>query len=157
MAIGTIARAWGSPSNQPLENTMKSSHLPALALAVAGAMTLLAAPAFAQSYDDKGYHDDEIIVTAPYVDREVTGRDATGARIETLTAQRAVETGDLNLRYNSDVRELHRRIADAAVNGCREVEDASTGVSLTTRSQCVRSAERSAMAQADALIDYARG
>ena len=136
---------------------MKSSHSSALALAAAGALTLIAAPSFAQDYPDKVVYDDEIIVTAPHVQREITGRDASGARIETLTTSRAVETGDLNLRYNSDVRELHRRIGDAAVNGRREVEEASTGVSLTTRSQCVRSAERSAMAQADALIGYARG
>jgi UrcA family protein len=136
---------------------VKSSHLSALALAAAGALTLIATPSFAQDYSDKVAYDDEIIVTAPYVHREVTGRDASGARIETLTTERAVETGDLNLRYNSDVRELHRRIADAAVNGCREVEEASTGVSLTTRTQCIRDAERSATAQADALIDYARG
>ena len=136
---------------------MKSSHLSTIALAVAGALALIAAPSFAQSYDDKGYYDDEIIVTAPYVHREVTGRDVTGARIETLTTSRAVETADLNLRYNSDVRELHRRISDAAANACREVEEASTGVSLTPRSQCIRNAERSATAQADVLVDTARG
>jgi UrcA family protein len=87
----------------------------------------------------------------------VTGRDASGARIETLTTSRAVETADLNLRYNSDVRELHRRIGDAAANACREIEESSTGVSLTPRSQCIRDAERGAMAQADALVDTARG
>jgi UrcA family protein len=136
---------------------VKSSHLSALALAAAGALTLIAAPSFAQVYSDKVAYDDEIIVTAPYVQREVTGRDVTGARIETLTTSRAVETADLNLRYNSDVRELHRRIGDAAANACREVEEASTGVSLTPRSQCIRDAERGAMAQADALVDTARG
>lgn len=134
---------------------MKGSHL--FALAAAGALTLLAAPSFAQNYDDKVTYDDEIIVTAPYVEREVTGRDATGARIETFRTSRAVETADLDLRYRSDIRELHRRITDAAVNACREVREASTGVSLTTRSQCVVDAERSATAQADALIDSARG
>ena len=137
---------------------MKSSHLSAFALAAAGALTLIAAPSFAQDYPDKGpYYDDEIIVTAPYVDREVTGRDATGARIETLTTSRAVETGDLNLRYNGDVRELYRRISDAAANACRDIEDRSNGVPITRRSECIRNAERSATAQADSLIDYARG
>ena len=141
---------------------MKGSHLSALALAGAGALTLLTAPAFAQSYDeqsysDKGAYDDEIIVTAPYVEREVTGRDVTGARIETFRISRAVETADLDLRYRSDVRELRRRIVDAAANACRAVEDASSGVSLTTHSQCLRDAEHSAMAQADGLIDTARG
>lgn len=136
---------------------MKGSHFSALAIGAAGALTLIASPSFAQSYDDKATYDDEIVVTAPYVEREVTGRDATGARIETFRTSRAVETADLDLRYSSDVRELHRRIANAAVNACREVENASTGVSLTTRNQCVRGAEHSAMAQADALIDSARG
>ena len=136
---------------------MKSSHLSALALAAASALTLIATPCFAQSYDDKVAYDDEIIVTAPYVQRAVTGRDVTDARNETLTTSRAVETADLNLRYNNDVRELHRRIGDAAANACREVEEASAGVSLTPRSQCIRDAERDAMAQADTLIDYARG
>ena len=136
---------------------MKGSHLSAFAIAAAGALTLVAAPSFAQSYDDKVVYDDEIIVTAPYVEREVTGRDVTGARIETFRSSRAVETADLDLRYRSDVRELRRRITDASVNACREVENASTGVSLTTHSQCVVNAERSATAQADALIDSARG
>ena len=77
----------------------------------------------AQSYEDKLAYGDEIIVTAPYVEREVTGRDVTGARIETLTTSRAVETADLNLRYRSDVRELHRRIDAAAANACREIEN----------------------------------
>ena len=136
---------------------MKRFHLSALALAAAGALTFIAAPSFAQSYDDKVAYDNEIIVTAPYVERETTGRDASGARIETLTTSRAVETADLNLRYSGDVRELHRRIGDAAANACREVEEASTGVSLTPRSQCIRDAERGAMAQADTLVEYARG
>ncbi len=136
---------------------MKSSHSLALAIATAGALTLIAAPSFAQSYDDKVAYDDEIIVTAPYVEREVTGRDVTGARIETLTTSRAVETADLDLRYGSDVRELHRRITGAAANACREIEESTANVLITTRSQCVRNAERSAMAQADALVDYARG
>ena len=118
---------------------------------------MLAAPSFAQSYEDKVAYGDEIIVTAPYVEREVTGRDVTGARIETLTTSRAVETADLNLRYGGDVRELHRRIDAAAANACREIEDSTANVLITTRSQCVRNAERSAMAQADALVDYARG
>ena len=136
---------------------VKSSHLSAFALAAAGALTLIAVPSFAQSYDDKGYYDDEIIVTAPYVQREVTGRDTTGALIETSTTQRAVETGDLDLRYNGDVRELHRRIGDAAANACRELEESSPGVSITPRSQCIRDAERGAMIQAEAMINYARG
>ncbi|MFZ2028906.1 MAG: UrcA family protein [Vitreimonas sp.] len=136
---------------------MKSSKISALALAAAGALTLIAAPSFAQEANDKFAYDDEIIVTAPYVEREVTGRDATGARIETLTTSRAVETGDLNLRYNSDVRELHRRISDAAANACREIEERSNGVPVTRRSECIRDAERSATAQAESLVDYARG
>ena len=137
---------------------MKSSHLSVLALAAAGALTLIAAPSFAQDYTDKGpYYDDEIIVTAPYIERETTGRDVTDARIETLRTQRAVETGDLNLRYNSDVRELRRRISDAAANACREIENRGNGVPITRRSECIRNAERSATAQADSLIDYARG
>ena len=136
---------------------MNSSHFSALALIAAGALSLVPAPSSAQSYKDKAAYDDEIIVTAPYVHRRVTGRDVTGARIETLTTSRAVETGDLNLRYRSDVRELHRRINDAAANACREIEASTGNVLITTRSQCVRSAEHSAMAQADALIDSARG
>lgn len=137
---------------------MKSSHISALTLAAASALALIATPSFAQDYPDKGTtYDDEIIVTAPYVERETTGRDATGARIETLHTSRAVETGDLNLRYNSDVRELYRRISDAAANACREIEARSDGVPITRRSQCIRDAERSATAQADSLIDYARG
>ncbi len=136
---------------------MNGSHISMLALAAASALSLLAAPASAQSNGDKNYYDDEVLVTAPHVRREVTGRDVTGARIVTSSTARAVDAADLDLRYRSDVRELHRRITDAAVDACREIEDVSTGVSLTPHSQCVRDAERSAMAQADVLIDSARG
>lgn len=136
---------------------MTSSKFATFALAAAGVLTLITTPSFAQDGDKGAYYDDEIIVTAPYVDREVTGRDATGARIETLTTSRAVETGDLNLRHNSDVRELYRRISDAAANACREIENRSDGVPITRRSECIRDAEHSATAQADSLIDYARG
>jgi hypothetical protein len=46
------------------EARVKSSHLSAFALAAAGALALIAAPSFAQSYDGKNTCNDEIILTA---------------------------------------------------------------------------------------------
>lgn len=139
---------------------MKSSNIATIALAAASALALLASPSFAQTYEPKQpyYGDDEnIIVTAPGVQREVTGRSSsTGAPIVTLTEQRVVDTSDLDLRYNGDVRELHRRINDTVASACRNVER-RLDAPVDQPSDCVRAATRDAMAQADDLIAIARG
>lgn len=134
------------------------SHLrPTLLIAAtASALCLFAAPAIAQDYYDD--HNDDIIVRAPTVEREYTGRRSSiGAPINELTLQRAISTADLDLRYDRDVRELYRRIDRVAYEACDEVERASRGVPLTTRRDCIRDATNDAMAQADGLIYYARG
>lgn len=129
------------------------SHLRPTLLIAAAASVLFAAPALAQSY-----YDDDIVVRAPTVEREYTGRrTAIGAPINELTLQRAVPTRDLDLRYDADVDELYRRIDFVTARACDEVERASRGVPLTTRRDCIRDARRDAVAQADALIYYARG
>lgn len=132
------------------------SHLAWIA-ASAIALTTLAAPAFAQSVKDTGYYDDEITVVAPYVYRERTGRSSSGIPIEELTFQRVVDTTGLDLRYESDVDELYRRIEYTAREACDEVERASRGAPITTERECVREATRDAIAQADALIYARRG
>ena len=140
---------------------MKSSNIATLAFAAASALTLLATPSFAQTYTEpkQPYYDnsEDIIVTAPGVTHYDTGRrTSSGAPIETVTAQRVVDTSDLDLRYNADVRALRQRINDAAIDGCREV-DRATQVPLDSNRDCIRAATRDAMAQADDMIAIARG
>lgn len=121
------------------------------------ALSALAAPAFAQSVKSNVYYDDEITVVAPYVHRERTGRSTSGIPIEELTLQRVVDTSGLDLRSNSDVEELYRRIEYTAREACDEVERASRGAPITTERECVREATRDAISQADALIYARRG
>jgi UrcA family protein len=124
-----------------------------------------AAPALAQYYEKPPYnpayvdaaYEDEIIVIAPGVQRETTGRSASGARIQTLTTSLVVNTADLDLRYDADVDELHRRIGATAREACNELDRASRGVLLTSDRECVRDAIRDARLEADAMVYYARG
>lgn len=139
----------------------KSSTHKAL-IATVGALALLATPALAQSVKEKApydaaYYDDEIVVVAPGVHRETTGRTASGARIETLTAQRVVTAADLDLRTEYGADELRRRVRETAVDACAELDRASSGVSLTSDRECIRDAQSEALAEADALIAYRRG
>lgn len=137
----------------------------AILAGAACALAVLTAPAIADTmkgkvvYGDTPAYDDEIVVVAPRVWREDSGERSatTGARIETVTVRNVVSAADLDLRYDGDVRELRRRIEASATQACIEAEYEGTGVSLTTRRQCVREAAREAEAQADALIAYMRG
>lgn len=135
-------------------------------LAAAGAFALLAVPALADdfkkpaydpAYVNAAYYDDEIVVIAPGVHRERTDRSASGARIDTLTTSLAVSTSDLNLRYDADVEELHRRIRATAREACNDLDRASRGVMLDSSRECVRDAVLDAMVEADAMVYYARG
>lgn len=136
---------------------MKSSTFSAMALAAASALTLLAAPAFAQNYGDKTqYSDDEtIIVVGPR--HHVPDRDAaTGAPMETLVEHRVVETKDLDLRNDRDVRELYRRIDHTVAAACRSVQG-RLDVPLDSNRTCLHDASENAMTQADRLVADARG
>jgi UrcA family protein len=167
MRRGTIAPAWCSPEKSAAsgESAVKSSTTATLAFA-ASTLALVAAPAFAQIYeakqpiyDQQPVYDnsEDIIVTAPGVQHYDTGRrTSSGAPIQIVSEQRVVETGDLDLRYNADVRELRRRIADTAVDACNSVER-HVDVPLDSNRDCVRDATRDAMAQADDLIATERG
>jgi UrcA family protein len=137
-------------------------------LFAAGALCVFAAPALAQTAKDKilynpavyddGPYDDEVVVIAPGVAREHTGRrTSSGARIETLRVSHAVDASDLDLRYDAAARELRRRVHATVVDSCLELEAAMTGVALDNRRDCIRHAERDAMAQADRLIYSSRG
>lgn len=125
-----------------------------LLAAAASALVLITVPAIAQDYYDDG---DDIIVEAPGVMRERTGRrSSSGIPIEELSLQVVVTTGDLDLRNsNADVDELYRRIDYTVRDACDEVERSSQGAPITTERECIREATRDAYAQADALI-YAR-
>ena len=134
---------------------MKSSTFSAMALAAASTLALLAAPAFAQNYSDKPqYGEDDIIIVAP---RPGGDRDsATGAPVETLTEQRAIETKDLDLRDDGDVHELYRRIDRTVAAACRSVQS-RLDVPLDSNRTCMHDAREDALAQADRLIADARG
>lgn len=126
-------------------------------LAAASALALLAAPALAQSIDKGPYADDvyadEIIVIAPGVQRDYTGRrTSSGAPINELSTQRVIAFNDLHLRYDGDVRELRRRIHDAAVDACREIEASTAEPLLDSRSECVRNAERDGVEQINSIV-----
>lgn len=145
---------------------MTSSVRPALAIVAAALIATIAAPALAQDkvkiahgdpYYDAAY-DDEVVVIAPgRIHSETVGRSASGARIENVTTQRIVSASDLDLRTDYGVDELRRRIHATVVDACRDIEASSPNVQITTRTECVRRAERDAYAQADQLVYYARG
>lgn len=144
---------------------MTRTKLTALAFAAASVLAVAAAPAIADTvkgkvvYGDTAAYDDEIVVVAPRVWREDSGErsSSTGARVETVTVRNVVTAADLDLRTDGDVRELRRRITASAVDACNEAEREGRGISITTQRQCVRAAERDAMAEANALIAYMRG
>ena len=129
----------------------------ATTLAAASAFALLAAPALAQSVN-KGsaaadVYADEVIVIGPRVQRDYTGRrTSTGAPINELSTQRVIAFNDLDLRYEGDIRELRRRIHDAAVDACREIEASTAEPLLDSRSECVRDAERDGVEQINSLV-----
>lgn len=121
------------------------------------ALSAFAAPALAQSVKDDSYYDDEITIVAPGVHRDRTGeRSSSGIPIEELTLQRVVDTHDLDLRRDSHVEELYRRIDYSVREACDEIERVSH-VPITSDRECIREATRDAMAQADALIYARRG
>jgi UrcA family protein len=135
---------------------MTRSKITALALTSLSALTLWIAPAFAQTYNDRPHDDETIIVTAPRVHGEVTGRSGTtGASVVTLSEQRIIDASDLDLRYSSDARELRRRINDTVADACRQVERRIEAPVDPPR-DCICDATRDAMAQANELIAYAR-
>lgn len=126
-------------------------------LAAASALALLAAPARAQPAGKDPYaadvYADEIIVIAPGVRRDDTGRrTSSGAPINELSTQRVVAFNDLDLRYDGDIRELRRRIHDAAVDACREIEASTAEPLLDSRSDCVRDAEQAGVEQINSIV-----
>lgn len=151
-------------ASQPRLETSPVIRTTLFSLIAIGALT---APALGQTLKDKdgvyataddATYGDEIIVIAPGVYRDDTGRrTSSGIPIQDLTTQRAIDTYDLNLRRDADVAELHRRIRETAEEACDEIERASQGPMLTSDRECVREATREAMAQADELVLYRRG
>lgn len=126
-------------------------RIPSLLCAGASALALIATPALAQSYND------EIIVGPPTVERHTTGRSSSGIPIEEMSITRVVSARDLDLRYDADVHELHRRISVTARAMCDDLDRASSGLMITSDRECVRDAVRDAMAQVDVAIYHARG
>lgn len=139
-----------------------------LSIAAIGAIAV-AAPALAQNAKDKGeaytataadtsVYGDEIIVIAPGVYRDDTGRrTSSGIPIQELTTQRAIDTYDLNLRRDADVAELHRRIRETAEEACEDIERQSRGPLISSERECVREATEDAMEQAEDLVLVRRG
>lgn len=110
-------------------------------------------PAPAPGYGDEDRALDEITVYAP---REVVGRSpTTGAPIERVTVSRVVSVRDLDLRTEWGVDELTRRVREAAVSACREIE-ANEPFVLDDDRSCYREALDRAMVQVDAAISGAQ-
>lgn len=121
---------------------------PILALGAAfSALALLATPAAAQ----KGYADDGVIVILPPVYSTgvygPNGRERSEVR---------VSTRDLDLRYAVDVETLNQRIRDGARLACDVLDDAAR-LDPGEERECRRDAQRNAMREARAMINYARG
>ncbi|MGE0829925.1 MAG: UrcA family protein [Hyphomonadaceae bacterium] len=127
---------------------MKSRRLPLIAaLAAFGAF---AAPALAQgNYVSKS--GDEIVIRPYGIERH---SNRFGEEIFSLT--RVVTSSGLDLRYDNDVNELHRRVSYTARSICEELDDELRGRTVTTDNQCVREAVRGARPQIEAAIDRAR-
>lgn len=148
------------PTQIPLESVVTRSSLRrSIAIAAAlGALTL-AVPAAAQSVD-KGayadaYYEDELVITAPYIERERRGAGIN--RTEEVSVSRIVSARDLDLRYDSDVAVLRQRIRDTAELVCDEARYELRGSPMESDRECVRDAVRDAMADANDLIAYRRG
>jgi UrcA family protein len=129
-----------------MENKMRhplhtrSSRRLALALAATG-LAFAAAPALAQTVDE---------VT-------VVGHLAPDGRPDTIS--RAVDISDLDLRYDTDVREMQSRVRYTARALCEELgETGGPGLTPSCVDAAVRGAQRQtrfAVAQARAPVYYA--
>lgn len=131
----------------------------ALFVGAAAIMAFAGTPSFAQTVAKGEYYETNEIVVVPYgIQRERTGRRASGslAPEETLTLSRVVSTDGLNLRYEADVSALHQRVEVTARDICNELDRATAGASTTSDRECVRDAVRAAMPQADAAVFRAR-
>ncbi|MBL8547724.1 MAG: UrcA family protein [Hyphomonadaceae bacterium] len=142
---------------------MKSLRTTLLSIAAISTCAIAAAPAFAKDIKSGGVYaepayGDEIIIVAPEIYRRDTGRrTSSGIPEQELTLQRAVSAHDLNLRYDTDVAELQRRVRATAEDICDEIGRASSGGVITPERECVREATRDAMVQVDALVHSRRG
>lgn len=118
----------------------------AIAAAVATALGA-ATPTLAQQIEDR------IVVTAPAVEYE-RDRFRLG-EAESVSVTRIVSTADLDLRYEGDLDELHRRVAFAAELACDDAEVLIRD-SLTADRECEREARRDAGRQIEAAVarDY---
>lgn len=106
-------------------------------------LTTFSAPAFAQD-------EEVVIVTAPYsVQRERNG--------EVAVTQRVPMKG-LDLRRDSDVNELERRVAWTAQEVCDIAEEyAPRTTYMTSDRECVRRAIRESRTEVREAVNYARG
>jgi len=124
----------------------------ALALAVGGMPQLVPAAAVAQ---DDGEPQAAITVEAPRARQ--TGRSAIGAPIETLTAKSVVYINDLDLTTAMGRDELNKRVALAADQACKWLDEVyPLSASSSSSSDCRRDAIKSAQGQVNAVIGLRR-
>ena len=117
--------------------------LTAATLACAG-LALAGSPVLSQPME-------EITVTAPRTIHEQVDRSSmTGAPIERITLTRQVSYADLDLSKTVDANMLKARIADKAIEACKQLD--SLYPLLPKDSDCVTKATDGAMEQADAAI-----
>jgi len=98
----------------------------------------------------------EVQVQASAVIKRQEGKSSSGVPIETAVVMMRVGYSDLSLATNSGQALLKERVATAARDACARVSaQFPLGSSVTSDSDCVRTAISDAKAQIDAAIGFA--
>ena len=137
---------------------MKGSNLMLLVLAGASLVIAHDAAAIAQNTSEAtGYHE-EITVVAPHVVRRQVLKRAIAKQampVELISVQQRVSYRDLDLSKKSDADILEKRINDAAVESCKELDrrfPPSVYMPTPADQDCVGTAANAALAVAREII-----
>lgn len=104
-----------------------------------------------------GAAESEITVIAPYtVHRQVEGRSATGAEIETVSLSRTVSYADLDLTQPLAFRELESRINRVARQACSDLKrmypDGAISSPNSADTTCISNAVKGGMDRANLIV-----
>jgi UrcA family protein len=118
-----------------------------------GAGAAMAQDRYAGPYPTDDYYDrappSETVIVRPYnwiEKRQLVGRINGEINPVELSISTPVSFGDLDLRRDSDFRELHDRILDTARGLCAQLARHEPGLNDTDgNNECVRTATRNAM------------
>ena len=130
---------------------MTLPKMPTLVSASAIGLVLAASVASAQPYYPAP--DTNVGGVTVYAPRTI-GRSSIGAPIEIVREQRAVYTGDLDLRTPWGARALHQRIQRAAFDACNDLDMRYTVIEDGNGRDCYRSAVRGAYDQVAYRMGY---